>query len=220
MASDRSPRGTACARSRWKSGGSHVLLIQTLGWGGGRTRSGEPTSSLAFLPVAELVPRTKEQLARPPPSACTVSPHHGVCVNSTRRPVPSCQALLPLREESALLESSRGVGFAQPHGCRRSKKDFCLSSPICEMGAPGVPTKMSGCEDRRVNTQTVPRMGRAHCLIQTCALHAKLRLVGREEQSRGCRSPGDPPTAPLALRQDALYEVIASAQDFLEVQPL
>lgn len=44
-----SPRGTARARSRWESGGSHVLLIQTLGWGGGRTGSSEPTSSLAFL---------------------------------------------------------------------------------------------------------------------------------------------------------------------------
>lgn len=47
-----------------KVGGSRVL-IQTLGWGGGRTRSGEPTSSLAFLPAAELVAPTKEQLARP-----------------------------------------------------------------------------------------------------------------------------------------------------------
>jgi len=45
--------------------------------------SGEPTSSLAFLPVAELAALTKEQLVCPPPSACAVSPRNGICVNST-----------------------------------------------------------------------------------------------------------------------------------------
>lgn len=103
--------------------GCLVLLIQT--WAGeGPTRSGEPTSPGAFLLAVGLVALTKEQLGRPPPSACAfflVSPHHSVCVNSTRSPVPFWQVSLSLREEDALLESSRGVSSAQPLTVENSK---------------------------------------------------------------------------------------------------
>ena len=83
--------------------------MQTSGWGGGHTGSGEPTSSLAFLPEAELAALTKEQLVCPPPSACAVSPRNGICVNSTSRPVPSWQVFLPLKEEDALREREKAL---------------------------------------------------------------------------------------------------------------
>lgn len=103
--------------------GSHVLLIQALGWSGGHTRSGEPTSSLVFLLVVELVALTKEQLVFPPPSVCTISPQNSVCVNSILRFVPSWQTFLLLGEEDALTEregfGSRGISFTHSHCYRK-----------------------------------------------------------------------------------------------------